>query len=400
MQDKNIVIVGAGYAGLRVACNLGKCKGARVILVNKDDVHVRLSELYEVGASRVKPEDVTVPIRKCTSSNISFLKGVVSRVDFERRQVFTETGAINYDYLILAIGSEPEFFGIHGMREHSFTLWSLDDAKKISAHVEKMFTIASKERDEQKRREVLTFVIGGGGITGVEIAGELAEWFVYLSKKYGIPQDDISLIMIDALPDILLTLKSNLINKAKKVLTSKGIQLKVNSPIVKVSSTGLELKSGEKIATRTMIWTGGVRCNSLIKGLGLPTGDRGRIKVNEYLQTAYPNVYAIGDCAHLVVDNVPIPQQVEVAFQTAVCAANNIMAEIYGHDKKKCGPKIHGMVLSIGRRYGIADFGAISFTGFPAILLKHIFNVHYLISLGCFRLARGYVAHRLFARWA
>jgi len=400
VQDKNIVIIGAGYAGLRAARKLGKCKGARVVLINKDDVQVRLSEIHEVAAKKVKPEDVTIPIKKCIPSKVSFLKGVVSRIDFERGRVFIEDSIVDYDYLVLAVGSEPEFFGIHGMREHGFTLWSMDDAKRISAHIEKMFVAALKERDEQKRKELLTFVIGGGGLTGVEMAGELAEWFLYLSKKCDVSREEISLIIVEALPDILPALRSDLIEKAREVLASKDVRLKTNSPIMSVDSTGLVLKSGEKIATRTLIWTGGIRGNSFIEKLGLPTGGRGRIKVNEYLQTAYSNAYAMGDCVHLVVDDVPVPQQVEVAFQMADCVAHNIMADVHGRDKKKYRPKIHGTVLSIGSRYGIADFGAITFTGFPAVLLKRVFDLHYLISLGCFRLALGYVAHRLFARWA
>jgi NADH dehydrogenase len=369
------------------------------MLINKDDVHVRLSEIHEVAANKIRPKDVTVPIKKCISSKASFLKGVVSRIDFEHRHILTDVGTIDYDYLILAVGSEPEFFGVLGMKEHGFTLWSLDDAKNISAHVEKMFATALKERDGQKRKELLTFVIGGGGLTGVEMASELAERFVYLSKRYNVPQDEINLIMVEALPDILPALKPNLIEDAKKVLISKGLQLKINSPIVRVSPTGLTLKSGERIATRTLIWTGGIRGNSFIEKLGLPTGGRGRIKVNEYLQTACPDVYAIGDCAHLVIGDTPVPQQVEVAFQTADCAAHNIMAEIRGYDKRKYRPEIYGTVVSIGSRYGIADFGLISFTGFPAILLKRIFDVYYLISLGCFRLALEYIAHRIFARY-
>jgi len=398
VRDKNIVIIGAGYAGLRAARKLGKYKGARVILINKDDAHVRLSEIHEVAANRVEPDGVAVPIRGCIPSGASFVKTIVSRVDFEHKQVFTGTGSIGYDYLILAIGSEPEFFGISGMKEHSFTLWSLDDAMRIGAHIEKMFAAALKERDAQKRKELLTFVIGGGGLTGVEMAGELAESIPCLSKRYGVPQDKVSLIVVEALPDILPVLKSNLIKKARKVLESKGVQLMTNSPIMKVDSTGLELKSGEKIAARTLIWTGGVRGNTFIEKLGLPIGGRGRIKVNEYLQTTHPDVYAIGDCAHIVVDGAPVPQQVEVAFQTADCAAHNIMADIRGYDKKKYRPKIYGTVVSIGRRYGIADFGTISFTGLFAIMLKRLFDIHYLLSLGCFRLTLEYVAHRIFRK--
>ncbi len=176
-------------------------------------------------------------------------------------------------------------------------------------------------------------------------------------QKYNISLDQINLILVEALPDILSTLKPTLVDKSKKVLISKDVKIKVNSPIIRVIPNQVELKSGEKIMTSTLIWMGGICAHHLIDSLELKTCGRNRIDVNKYLQvTDHPEVYAIGDCAYFITDDgTPLPQFVEAALQTADCAAHNIIAEIKGAEKKVYKPKIHGTVVSIGGKYAVAD---------------------------------------------
>lgn len=406
-NKKHIIIIGAGYAGMHATRKLSRSLGEdmSITLIDKNEVHVRLAELHEVAGNRVEPRVVTTPIKKCVK-HVEFLKGEVKKIDFQRREISTEADTLNYDYLILAVGSEPEFFNIPGMREHSFPLWYLEDAKRIKAQIEEMFVSAQKEPDAGKRRGLLTFVVGGGGLTGIEMVGELAEWVVALSRKYNISRDQIDLIVVEALADILPTLRPSLVEKSKRILRSKGVTLMVNSPIMRVSPTEIELKSGEKIITRTLIWTGGIRANHLIAGLGLKTGGRNRIEVNKYLQVIdHPEVYAIGDCALFITDDgTPLPQLAEAAIQTAECAAHNITAEIKGTRKKEYKPKIHGTVMSIGGKYAVADIvlpliGGVAFSGCLAMLLKHLLHIYYVVrDLGDIGLAFEYVRSRLFSK--
>ncbi|NYT00374.1 MAG: NAD(P)/FAD-dependent oxidoreductase [Methanocellales archaeon] len=405
MQNKkNIIIIGAGYAGLHATRKLSRSLGkyTSITLIDKNDVHIRLAELHEVVGNRIEPKLVTTPIKKYVN-HASFLKGEVKKIDFQQRKVSTETDILKYDYLIFAVGSEQEFFNISGMREHSFPLWGLEDVIRIKAHIEHIFASAQKEQDEVKRRELLNFVLCCGGLTGVEIAGELSEWFIDLSRKYNISREQINLILVEALPDILSTLQPILVDKSKRILRSKGVKIMVNSPVTRARMNQVELKSGEKITTRTLIWMGGIRGNHLIDSLELKTCGRNRIEVNKYLQvTDHPGVYAIGDCAYFITDDEkPLPQFVEAALQTADCAANNIIAEFKGADKKAYKPKIHGTVVSIGGKYAVADIvnlpiiRKLTFSGYLAMLLKHLLNIHYFVlDLGDIGLAFGYVYNR------
>ncbi|MDD2778122.1 MAG: NAD(P)/FAD-dependent oxidoreductase [Methanocellales archaeon] len=406
MQNKkHIIIVGAGYAGLHAARKLSSSlsKDTSITLIDKNEVHVRLSEIYEVAVNRVEPRLVATPIKKYVKRT-SFLKGEVKKIDFIQRKVSTDTDILNYDYLILAVGSEPEFFKIPGTREHSFPLWNLEDAKRIKDHIEGMFVSAQEEQDAGKIRELLNFVVCCGGLTGIEVAGEMAEWFVALSRKYNISKDQVNLILVEALADILPTFRPSLVDKSKRILRLKGVQIMVNSPITRVSPNYVELKSGEKLMTRTSIWAAGICANRIIDSLGLKTFGRNRIGVNKYLQvTDHPEVYAIGDCAYFTTDDgTPLPQFVEAALQTADCAVHNIIAEIKGKSKKEYRPKIHGTVVSIGSKYAVADIvglpfiGGLTFSGFLAMLLKHLFNIYYVIrDLGDVGLAFEYIYSRV-----
>ncbi|MFC1787004.1 NAD(P)/FAD-dependent oxidoreductase [Halobacteriota archaeon] len=401
---KHIIILGAGYAGLHATRKLSRSLGKDTIitLIDKNDVHIRLAELHEVVGNRIEPKLVTTPIKKYVK-RASFLKGEVKKIDLRQRKVSTETDTLKYDHLIFAVGSEPEFLNIPGLRENSFPLWGLEDVIRIKDHIENIFVSAQKEQDVEKKRELLNFVLCCGGITGVEIAGEISEWFIDLSKKYNISWDQINLILVEALPDILSTLKPTLVDKSKKVLMSKDVKIMVNSPVIRVIPNQVEVKSGEKIMTRTLIWMGGICAHHLIDSLELKTCGRNRIEVNKYLQvTDHPEVYAIGDCAYFITDDgTPLPQFVEAALQTADCAAHNIIAEIKGAEKKAYKPKMHGTVVSIGGKYAVADIvnipiiGKLTFSGYLAMLLKHLLNVHYFVrDLGDVGLAFGYVYSR------
>ena len=219
---KHIIIIGAEYVGLHATRKLSHSLGkdTSITLIDKNDVHIRLAELHEVVGNRVEPKLVTTSIKKYVR-RVSFLKGWVKKIDFTQRKVSTETDILKYDYLIFAVGSEQEFFNIPGMRENSFPLWGLEDVIRIKDHIEGIFVSAQKEQDAGKRRELLNFVLCCGGLTGVEIASEISEWFMALSRKYNISRDQINLILVESLPDILPTLKPTLVDKSKRILRSK-----------------------------------------------------------------------------------------------------------------------------------------------------------------------------------
>lgn len=285
------------------------------------------------------------------------------------------------------------------MEKNAYPLWSLADAVKIHGHIINMFEQAVEEKDSQKRKELLTFVVGGGGFTGIEMMGELIEWTNTLCKQYKVPREDVHLVQVEALPTLCPILDPKLIAKVEGYLKKKGVEVLTDSFITSVSSDSLTIGKEKSIATRTVIWTGGIKTKSFVKDLGISLGARDRIVVNDHLQTKeYPYVYAIGDnMEYHDKDGEVLPPLVETAIQSADCAAQNIAADIKGGDKKKLEAKLHGVMVSVGSFFAVAQLsGMPMLTGLPATFMKHLVNMHYLFGIGGIELIWEYLNHQFF----
>ena len=399
---KEVVILGAGYAGVTagktLAKKLRKNPNVRVRLISESLQHVLLTQLHEVAGNRTRPKDVQVSVKEMfEGTKVEVVEDYIEDIDFDTQTLKGTDTDYDYDYLIMGAGSEPTYYGIPGMEEHSFTLWSLEDAKKIKAHVRSMFIAAQQETDPKKREEMLTFVVGGGGFTGIEMIGELAEWVDDLCQVYNVARDDVRLVVVEALDDILPVLKEGLVRRAKEYLTEElGVELITGCPINEVRENCFCLEC-EQIPTRTLIWTGGVKANHLVEEQKdeLELKRRNRIAVNEYCQTTeHKNVYAIGDNAYFETgDDRALPALVEAAMQTAKSAAKNIVADIEGKNKKECKPNLHGVMVSIGGNYAVADIMGIPMWGFIAMMMKHMVDIHYLWEINGFKQVWRYVWH-------
>ena len=392
------------YGGLQAAKTLNKQlrkhDDVDIMLIDQNNYHTLLTELHEVAGNRVEPGGVRVCIEHVLEyTKVKFVQDQIVRTDLENRKLYSNDKEYDFDYLILGIGSEPTYFNIEGMEEHAFSLWSLSDAIKIHDHIINMFEQAAQEKDPQKRKEILTFVVGGGGFTGVELMGELIEWTNTLCKKYDIPKEEIRLIQVEALPTLVPILDKKLIAKVEKYLKKKGVEVLTDSPITAVSPNTLTINNDQVIPTRTVIWTGGVKAKSFVKELGISLGARDRIVVNEYLQTKeYPYVYAIGDNMEFRdEDGKVLPPLVETAMQSADCAAYNIAADIKGKEKKKLEAKLHGVMVSVGSLFAVAQLSGMPLlSGLPAIIIKHLVNMHYLFGIGGLELVWEYMNHQFF----
>ncbi|NLN41604.1 MAG: FAD-dependent oxidoreductase [Clostridiales bacterium] len=406
MSTKRIVILGAGYGGLQAAKTLNKHlrkhDDVDIMLIDQNNYHTLLTELHEVAGNRVEPGGVRVSIEHVLEyTKVKFIQDQIVRADLENRKLYSNDKEYNFDYLILGIGSEPAYFNIEGMKEHAFPLWSLSDAIRIHDHIINMFKQAAEEKDAEKRKEILTFVVGGGGFTGVEMMGELIEWTNTLRKKYDIPKEDIRLIQVEALSTLVPILDKKLIAKVEKYLKKKGVEVLTNSPITAVSPNTLTINNDKVIPTRTVIWTGGIKAKSFVKDLGLSLGPRDRIIVNQYLQTKeYPNVYAIGDNMEFQdEDGKVLPPLVETAMQSADCAAYNVAAHIKGREQKKLEAKLHGVMVSVGSLFAVAQLSGMPLlSGLPAIIIKHLVNMHYLFGIGGLELVWEYMNHQFFQK--
>ncbi|MFZ5967211.1 MAG: FAD-dependent oxidoreductase [Bacillota bacterium] len=399
---KKIVILGAGYGGVEAALTLQKkLKGtdASITIIDKSDRHTLLTELHEVAGNRVDEESVKVYLKDIFKyTKVQIVQDEIQSIDFQQQILTSANNQYAYDYLVLGCGSEPAYFNIEGMEQHALTLWSLEDAKKIHQHILTMFDLASRESNKEKRKSYLTFVVGGGGFTGIEMVGELIQWRDVLCKEYGIARNEVSLIVVEAMDKILPVLHESLIVKAVTYLNKNGVEVLTNSPIVKVTPDTLEIKEGKTIETNTVIWTGGIQVNRFINKLGLaaaPKG-RGRITVNEYVQSEqYPNVFLVGDNSFFVEeDGKVLPPLVESALFTGKTAAANIVNSMQNKPLEKCKPKLHGVMVSIGRKYAVADTMGMKTSGIFAMFIKHMVNIHYQFGIGGFEQIIKYLKHQ------
>ena len=270
---------------------------------------------------------------------------------------------------------------------------------KIRHHVQKMFKLAAKERNEAKRREMLTFVVAGSGFTGIEMAGELLEWKTRLAKEHNVDENEVRLMVVEAMGTILNMLDRKQADKAEKYMVKKGMTILKNSPIVEVAPNKIVLKSGEEIETNTLIWTCGIQANEEVKEYGLETARAGRLATNEFMQAVNKEeVFVVGDLNYYEEEGKGTPQIVEAAIQTGDVIAKNIIALM---DKKKDLTKFksnyHGFMVSIGGKYCVANLAGIKLAGFFAMIMKHLVNLHYLWGVNNVNACYHYLQHEFFS---
>ena len=402
-EERRIVIVGAGYAGVHAAKKLAryykKNKDISITLIDRHSYHTMMTELHEVAGKRVEPGAIQFDLRKLFfRTKVRLVTDEVVSVDFPNRKVLGRVGEYPYDYVILAMGAEPNDFGTRGVREHGFTLWSWEDAVRLRNHVEMIVRKGASERDENRRKAMLTFVVCGSGFTGVEMIGELLEWRVRLAEDHKLNEEDIQLYLVEAAPAILNMLDRTDAGKAEKYMVRKGIRIIKNSPIVEVKEDRAILKSGQEIPTYTLIWTAGIKANSQAGAYGLPTARAGRIRVNAFMEAeGQKDVYVAGDLAYFEEEpGKATPQIVEAAEQMGDTAAENIIASIEGREKRAYKGNYHGVMVSIGARFGVANLAGIRLSGWLAIFMKHMVNLYYFFTLRSGYYIVRYIRHEFF----
>ncbi|MBI4318097.1 MAG: NAD(P)/FAD-dependent oxidoreductase [Chloroflexi bacterium] len=382
--------MGAGYGGLSAALRLERRlrrdPNSEIVLVDQNDYHQLIPRIHEVAAGSIAPEAATVPLERLLGGKaVRFLKAGVKDFRLEQQRVLADGGEIPYDFLVIALGSETDFFGIPGLREHSLTLKSIEDALVLKEHVERMFALSQSEDRDEHRKRLLTFIVGGGGFTGTELAGEMADWLVELRATYNVDPQSVRLLVLEASPQLLTGFDPDLVEIARRILERRGVELRLGTPVVHADADGVQLKTGERIKAGTVIWTGGVTTNSLVASSGLATGVRGRVVVNPYLESgSFVGVYVVGDSALVLNPKTgrPMAPSAQLAVQQGISAARNICADIRGRTRATYRPKVVGEVVSVGRREGLAVVGPLKFDGRLARILKEMTTLRYLYMLG------------------
>ena len=382
-MNPTVVIVGAGFGGLRVARALRRAP-VQVILLDRNNYHLFQPLLYQVATAGLEPEQIAKPVRAILrgQQNFDFRMAEVTGADLAARRLETSAGPIPYDYLVLAPGGETNFFGLDAVARHGLGLKDIGDAVSIRNHVLTCFEQAMLEPDPERRRARLTFVVVGGGPTGVEMAGALSELIqLVLVKDYPrLNIKDVRVLLLEATDRLLGTMPERLREAAGRTLWRKHIEVRFGATVADFDGVRVRLKSGEIVPAHTVIWAAGVKAATLNTRLGLPAGRQGRIVVEPTLQVRdRPEVYVVGDAAYLEVDGAPLPMVAPVALQMAQTVARNIARATRGAPPEPFRYRDPGTLATIGRNAAVAHLYGLQFTGFPAWVMWLVVHIIQLI---------------------
>jgi len=389
MQDTNparprVIIVGGGFAGLKAARALKKVP-ADILVLDRNNHHLFQPLLYQVATAGLSPADIASPIRSVLrdQKNTEVLMGEVIGVDRKLKQVILNKGKFSYDYLVLATGSRHSYFGHDEWERYAPGLKSVEDATVIRQKILLAFEAAEFETQSEKQKQLLTFILVGGGPTGVEMAGSIAELaqaalasdFRHINPKHS------RVILLEAGERILSSFSEDLSKKAETSLKALGVEVRTRTRVENIDQEGV-LISGQRIASKTIVWAAGVRASPVGKWLGVETDRSGRVKVEPDLSiSGDPCIFVIGDCATLQDENGnPLPGVAPVAMQEGKYVAQVIQKRI--GNKKPIPPFRYvnkGNLATIGRSSAIADLGTFKLSGFIAWMAWLLVHIFYLI---------------------
>ena len=380
----HVVIIGAGFGGMEVARKLAKAP-VRITLIDKHNYHLFQPLLYQVAIAGLVPSQIAYPLRTIfrRQKNIAFQMGEVTAIDFDDRYVKTNGSVIAYDYLVLAVGGQTNFFGNQSVEQNGFQLKSVESAVAVRNHLLKIFEQASREVDMDKRKAMLTFVVVGGGPTGVETAGAVAELITHvLIKDYPhMDLKDIRVLLLEAGKTVMPSYPAELRKATNDLLKNKRVEILVDTKLVDYNGLQVTLGDGGQIPTRTLIWTAGVRAAGMLDSLGVEQAGAGRVRVAASLQIKdHAEVFVIGDAAYLQNGNgQPLPMLSTVAIQQGKVTAQNIQKMIKGDKPEPFQYKDPGLLATIGRNAAVARIWGLSFSGFIAWVIWVFLHIYRLI---------------------
>ncbi len=380
-----VVILGAGFGGLWATKTLVR-HPVDICIIDQNNYHTFFPLLYQVAAAELEPEDIAYPVRSIIRKfqNVRFLLAKVNKIDLKAQTIETDICVVSYDFLILAAGSTTHFFSIKGASEYAYPLKTLEHAVNLRNQIITCFERALYGPDEELQKSLLTFVTVGGGSTGVEFAGALAE-LIYgpMRRDYrNLDFKKVKIILLEAGERLLSNLPDRLGDYALERLNRMGVEVRFNSKVSEVRPDEVKLVDGSVIQAYTVVWTAGVRGEPVLTDLELPTNPNGRVAVLNTLQIPdHPNVYAVGDLAYSEEDGHPLPMVAPVAIQQGVAAGKNIARQISGKPPVPFHYRDRGIMAVIGRRAAVAYlFNRFCFTGFLAWIIW--LGIHLLSLIG------------------
>jgi NADH:ubiquinone reductase (H+-translocating) len=391
LRKPKIVIVGAGYGGLMTTVRLQKLVGvneADIVLINKNDYHYETTWLHEASAGTLHHDRVRYDIRDVIDkSKVDFVQDTVVEINKDEKKVILEKGEVAYDYLVIALGGEPETFGIKGLKEYAFGITNVNSSRQLREHIEYQF--ATYNMEEEKNDNRLVIVVGGAGFTGIEFLGELTNRVPELCHEYDVDFNKVKILCVEAAPTVLPGFDPELVNYAVSQLERKGVEFLIGTAIKECTPDGIIVAKGEEeprvIKAETVVWAAGVRGNSIIEKSGFEAM-RGRVKVQPDLRVpGFDDVFIIGDSSLVINEEInrPYPPTAQIAMQQGEVVARNLAAlirnktdlETFTFDNK-------GTVCSLGHDDAIGVVFGKKVTGTKASLMKKVVDNRSLFMIG------------------
>jgi NADH dehydrogenase len=380
------VIVGAGFGGLQAVKAL-KGKPVNVLVLDRHNHHTFIPLLYEVASAGLDPDDIAQPVRAILRGvpNARFRLANVEAVNLDRRVLRTAQGDVSYDYLVLAAGSTTNYFGVESARESALAMRDVSQATGVRAAILRNFELAETAANDAERDRLMTIIVIGGGPTGVELSGALAELKTHVLARDH-PDLDMSrarVILLEATDTLLGAFPPRLRRKAEEQLRTLGVDVRLQTAVESVDAHGVTLRSGGRIDAENVVWVAGARGEALGSSVTSELAPGSRVHVTETLQLPeYPEVFVIGDLAHAETpDGRGYPMLAPVAMQQGQLAARNIMRQIEGRPLETFRYRDRGIMATIGRRKAVAHVFHLQFSGFIAWLMWLFVHLIQIIGL-------------------
>lgn len=385
------MILGAGYGGIMTTVHLQKSiniNQATITLVNTNDYHYQTTWLHENAAGTLHQDQTRVPIKDIVNrGKVNFIQDTVVSIKPDEKKVKLENGVLAYDILVIGLGFETATFGIQGLDEHALTIGNINSARLIREHIEYNFAMYRNEWKKDQAR--INIVVGGGGFTGVEFVGELANRIPELCKEYDVDKALVRIINIEGASTVLPGFDPQLVEYAMNSLESRGVEFITGAMLKECKSNSIVYeKDGKrtKIPTYTTVWAAGVRANRVVEASGFET-NCGKVEVRKDMRTPdYDDVFIVGDCAQLTNQETgrPYPPTAQIAIQEAEVVAHNVKALAQKRDElEPFEPKLRGTVASLGHDDAIGvvlkDYKLF---GWKATVMKKVIDNRYLFKLG------------------